>query len=218
MGAFIDLTGKKFERLTVIRRVENKNNKIMWLCNCVCGKTKIINSHDLRSEHTRSCGCIHSESIRMLKTTHGLTNTRLNSIWCSMLTRCSNINSKSYDNYGGRGITICNEWKTDFLVFYNWAMENNYSQDLTLDRIDNNGNYEPENCRWATTEQQMNNTRHNVFLELDGKKMTVAQWSKYLGINVYTLWSRIKSGWNVQDIINCPVLNNTTRHTITINK
>lgn len=155
MGKFIDLTGKRFGKLTVIQRVQNKGNKVNWLCQCDCGNTTIVQGSNLKNGHIRSCGCLISET----NTKHGKWNSRIYRIYHAMKQRCYNSSSEHYDCYGGRGISICPEWLHDFQAFYNWAMSHGYSDELSIDRIDVNGNYEPGNCRWAEPSLQTFNQR-----------------------------------------------------------
>ncbi len=162
-----DLTGQRFGRLTVVERAENKGKPTVWLCKCDCGNEKIVRGSDLKNGHTQSCGCFHKEIVTNVlvstcnkdKDSHGKSRTRLYSIWRSMKARCLNENHKHFQNYGNRGITICEEWQNNFRAFYDWAMSNGYSDELTLDRKDNDKGYSPENCRWATWHEQRINQR-----------------------------------------------------------
>lgn len=172
MGKLQDLTGQKFERLTVLGIAYKKHNKskngkntgltYFYKCKCDCGNETIVSARNLRTGNTKSCGCLGKEIRRKTienGTKHNLHKTRLYRIWCQMKTRCFCVNSPSYKYYGGRGITVCYEWQIDFLNFYNWAINNNYSDNLSIDRINVDGNYEPNNCRWATTKEQALNKR-----------------------------------------------------------
>lgn len=166
-----NLTGQKFGRLTVIERAENdKYGKTKWLCQCDCGNYVIVLGCSLVNGSTKSCGCYNREVNANRLKTHSLSKSRVYKCWTSIKDRCFRTNCKSYKNYGGRGITICDEWKNDFQVFYDWAMQNGYSDELTIDRIDNNGNYCPENCRWVDMKVQANNTRRNVIMN-NGKTL-----------------------------------------------
>ena len=168
-----DLLGKRFDRLVVIERAENtKQGDAQWLCRCDCGNEKIIRANALKTGRTRSCGCLLSECSKKrmakLMTKHGKSNSRLYRVWASMKERCSSANNKGYDNYGGRGISVCDKWQ-EFEPFYKWAIANGYKKRLEIDRIDNDGNYEPDNCRWVTSKQNCRNTRKNIKVEVTNR-------------------------------------------------
>ncbi|AFL99510.1 AP2 domain-containing protein [Desulfitobacterium dehalogenans ATCC 51507] len=178
MGRFINLSGQKFGRLTAIERAENRGTKTMWLCECDCGNRKIIAAGDLGSGRTNSCGCLRKEYVAAKNYIHGHTDDRLNSIWRDMKKRCYNPRNKSYKDYGARGIELCNEWRNDFMSFYKWAIANGYSDELSIDRIDNDKGYEPSNCRWATRLTQNINQR----IRKDNKTgVRGVRWDKNLG-------------------------------------
>lgn len=196
-----DLTGKKFWNMTVLKYVGiNQKGRSIWLCKCKCGKEKIVVGSELKRGKVKSCGCLN-------RSIDGLYQSRLYRIHHMMLCRCYTKSTTNYDLYGGRGIRVCEEWrgKNGFMNFYNWSMKNGYSDELSIDRIDVNGNYEPNNCRWATHEEQSNNMRRNKFLEYGGERLTVSQWARKLGINYNTLDKRLRKSWSVEDALTKPI-------------
>ena len=203
----IDLTGQRFGRLVVLRYAgRSQGKKNLWFCKCDCGNEKIVAIDKLNSGNTKSCGCLQREVHRKCRMTHGKSNTKLYLVWREMITRTENQNAERYSIYGGRGISICDEWRNDFQSFYDWAIQNGYKEGLTIDRIDVNGNYEPDNCRWITPYEQARNLRKNVWITYNRKTMILKDWAKEIGINYNTLWCRIvKSGWTVEKAFETPI-------------
>lgn len=166
MSKLKDLTGQKFGRLTVLYKLNNYHKRgAYWLCVCKCGNLKEVFGRDLRRGSTRSCGCLQRDITSKIHTKHGKHNTRLYHIYYAMKNRCYNKDNNRYQYYGKRGIVVCDEWLNDFQAFYEWAMNNNYKENLTIDRIDPNGNYTPDNCRWADIATQNRNTRQNRYIK-----------------------------------------------------
>lgn len=183
-----DLTGKRYGMLTVIEYDGNGR----WTVKCDCGNIKHMLTRNFKYGQNRGCGCNQGKSA----ITHGKCYERIYQIWEAMKGRCQNSNNSAFYNYGARGIVVCEEWQ-DFEKFYKWAIENGYSEELTLDRIDSNGNYEPSNCRWSSRKEQANNTRRNKYIEFNGERLTVAEWADKLGISYDTLRWRLRN-WNIE--------------------
>ncbi len=197
-----DLTGQRFGRLTVLEFMPDETRHTKWKCKCDCGNIKIVEGANLKSGNTQSCGCLIVEQSRIngkksdgtQNLIHGKTNSRLYRIWGHIKTRCTNPNANNYKDYGGRGITVCDEWKNDFQSFYNWAISNGYSDDLSIDRIDNDGDYEPLNCRWSDKITQGCNKRNNRIVSYKGKKICLSELSRETGIDIGALDSRYRRG------------------------
>lgn len=202
----IDLTGQKFGRLTVTGYSHTTNRKPYWHCVCECGNTTIVYGADLKKGHTKSCGCLQRKITRERVFKHGQRHSRLYRIWCDMKTRCYNPNCRTFKYYGDRSITVCDEWKNDFQAFCDWAMANGYHNDLSIDRIDVNGNYCPENCRWATPQEQASNRTSNHLLTYNGHTMTMKKWSEEVGIPFRVLEQRLnRHGWETERALTTPV-------------
>lgn len=195
-----DLTGKKFGNLTVVKKVERKNRSNQWLCKCDCGKEVVCYQYNLERGTSTSCGCLRSYYAKKTRSCHGESTGKLYKKWSSIKTRCYNKNTPCYKNYGGRGIKMCDEW-LDFWNFREWAYKNGYSEGLTLERIDVNGNYEPSNCKWIPMEEQAINKRNNSFIEYGGKRQTISQWSKELGVGKEVLSYRYRAGWAPEECL-----------------
>ena len=209
----VNLTGKHFGRLTVIRDTgQSRHESALWLCICDHGNadippTKVIvRSHNLRAGKTKSCGCWQKESRVKVGVTHGLCHHPIYFLWQGIKDRCLNSNDDGYHNYGGRGITVCKAW-LDFVTFYEWASTHGYQKDLTIERIDVNGNYEPDNCRFATRKEQSMNKRNSWLIPWRGERKHVEEWAEITGINKITIRQRIRRyGWSIDKALTTPPL------------
>lgn len=208
-----DLTGQKFDLLTVVefshRESSNGRYRYYWKCKCECGKEVIRRADGLKDKGVKSCGCYrekilkqHNFKINNPRKSHGMTNTRLYKIYSKIKERCYYEKYPEYYLYGGRGIKMCDEWKEDFMNFYNWSMSYGYNDKLSIDRKDCNGNYEPSNCRWADDITQANNKRNNIKLTYNGETHTLPEWARKLNLPYSTLADRRKKGKSVEEILN----------------
>jgi hypothetical protein len=201
--------GDRFGRLLAVSFLESRGWTRLWVCRCDCGAEKIVRAGNLRSGHTTSCGCFRRENSAQLgrnvsasNVTHGMSKTRMYGIWEGMMSRCYSEKNRAYHNYGGRGIGVCERWHK-FEGFLNDMGER--PDGLTLDRIDNNGNYSKSNCRWATRTEQQNNLRKNRFVSANGERMTIAQWARRTGLKPATIHTRLRYGWTEQDTATRPL-------------
>lgn len=207
----MDLKGQRFGRLVVIRQDKpiiypNKRKITKWLCKCDCGNQIVTRADSLRNGRTKSCGCLHHETLLKNIKKHGMAGSRIYITWQNMKDRCFNEKCSGYKDYGGRGISVCPEWKDSFENFYEWALLNGYTDSLTIDRIDVNRNYEPQNCRWTTREAQNRNKRNNHYLTYNGITKTISEWAADIGMDYDTLHARIKYyGWTVEQALITPV-------------
>lgn len=203
----VDLTGQRFGKLYVEEKAHKDSNQY-WKCICDCGNIIYPKTGNLRSGNTKSCGCVSKEKLSKLNKKHGLRNTRLYSIWVNMRGRCYNKNNNRYNSYGGKGIVVCEEWQGEdgFKNFYYWSIQNGYKDTLTLERIDNDKNYCPENCKWATMKEQQNHRTNNHYVTINGVTKSLKEWcdSGEFGVSYTTAISRIRRNWSDIDAITIP--------------
>lgn len=203
-GTFLDLEGEHFGRLIVLGFIGRRHQRYAWLCQCECGKTSVVTTTHLRSGHTQSCGCLFDEAVFTRALKHGMAGTRVHRIWVGMRTRCTNPRATGYNSYGGRGIKVCPRWMRfeNFLADMGEPPTDKHS----IERIDNDGDYEPGNCIWADEVRQGNNKSNNRVLTLDGRSQTLAQWANELHIKRDTLCSRLdRYGWSEERALSTPV-------------
>lgn len=198
MSKIIDLVGQRFGRLTV-ESFSHMHVGAFWNCRCECGTSLTVSSNNLRRGNSKSCGCLSREITGSRFRRHGMSRTRLHRIWGGMLMRCSYEKNGNYDRYGGRGISVCQEWQSSFESFRDWAIANGYRDDLTIDRIDSNGNYEPGNCRWEPLAVQARNTSGNRRITHNGETRCLAEWAEITGLKAATIRNRIEVlGWSIE--------------------
>lgn len=199
-----DLTGQRFNRFVVIG-YEGEHvfpcgkTTSLWKCRCDCGKVVVKMREAVKKDY--SCGCMKKERQKQSSTIHGGSNTKLYGVWQTMKNRCYNKNVATFPNYGGRGIKVCDEWNDDFASFKMWADESGYKDGLTIERINNDGNYEPSNCRWATIMEQSHNKRNNHYVEYKGRCYTLAELGRLVGVDRRTIADRLKRGLSVEEAI-----------------
>ena len=206
---FHDCTGETINGIEILYYIgSDKHHFSHYMCKCHCGNKFITSITDVKSKHTKSCGCYSIQSFKERATKHGLKYTRIYGIWQNMLNRCRNPNVKCYAVYGGRGIYVCDEWKTQdsgFINFYNWSMSNGYTEELTIDRIDVNGPYSPDNCRWVSWEVQILNKRNSLTLTYNDINLPIIEWSKITGIPYGTIYNRMQKGWTPEQVLRVPL-------------
>ena len=201
MVAF-DLTGKTYNNLRVLGiKGKSKSGDVLWHFECVCGKVHYATASNLKNQRVKSCGCLKISGIKKANSTHGKSNEPIYPVWKTMRARCKNKNNKKYPRYGARGIKVCKEWDESFESFYEWAILNGYKDGLTIDRIDNDGDYEPSNCRWVKQKIQQSNKSTNTKIELRGITKTLAEWSRLTGLNHKTITYRLKKGWTAEEAL-----------------
>lgn len=198
MPNFIDLTGKQFGRLTV-RSIASRNAGIRWLCRCECGGEATVLGQHLRAGRSASCGCLHREQLGSMVRTHGRTDSFEHRVWRGMRHRCSNPKAARYMDYGGRGICVCTRWGdfAAFLADMGPAPDTKHS----IDRIDNDGDYGPENCRWATAKQQARNNSRNRMLTFRGETRCLAEWAEQLDLDAGTIYRRLRAGQTTDEAL-----------------
>lgn len=195
----LDLSGQRFGRLTAIEMVgPDRYKQIVWRCLCDCGNEAFVSASRLYRGVVRSCGCLRRDTTRINKTIHGHRYERLYGIWKRMNNRCHLESDSAYNNYGGRGISVCDDWRNSYDDFRDWSYENGYADDLSIDRIDNSRGYSPENCRWADSFTQANNTRRSRYITYGGITHSISEWSRLLDVHKATLRYRVDHG-NMKD-------------------
>lgn len=205
MGKLIDLTGKRFGRLVVVRRNGTwMNRHILWECKCDCGNITTVNVNNLRNGTIKGCGCLRSEKLKTRNTKHGMTSSKEYSVWCGMKSRCYNASSQYYNNYGGRGITVCISWIHSFEKFFEDMGK--CPSGFTLERINNDLGYSPENCKWASRKDQSINKRNVKLYTYNGETRCLKDWAENLGICKSTLQDRLKNGWSNEEAFSTPKL------------
>lgn len=212
----VDISGKKFGRLTVVSKVGSNGHSTLWLCKCECGKMKEVTLSHLRQGCVMSCGCLTKEiaSERGYKSKigersrkHGDNKTKLYNVWAGMKRRCQNSNTLHYNDYGGRGITVCDEWQ-EYIPFKEWAIATGYKEGLSIERKDVNGNYEPNNCYWIPLKMQGKNRRNTIYIQYNDKDYTIEEIAEITGLKRRTIKGRFERGWSAERIFSEPLKKN----------
>ena len=208
VGTAVNHKGNTYGLLTVIEATNKRGHggSIIWKCKCQCGNIVEVESREIRTR--KSCGCLRkARSLdfgeRMMK--HSESHTRLYGIWSNIKNRCCNPNDKRYKDYGGRGVQICDEWANSYTCFANWAKAHGYNEKLSIDRIDNNGNYNPQNCKWSTSKEQAVNKRSNKIITFKGKTMTMKEWADEVRLPYGCLQTRMIRGWTEEEALTTPI-------------
>jgi hypothetical protein len=201
---FIDMRGMRFGRLVVLEYAGKVGRVTRWNCVCDCGSQYVGAGKDMRSGNTSSCGCVHSDQLKLRNAKHGMSSRSEYSIWLGMIDRCSRLGHKNYESYGGRNIVVCDRWRESFEAFFS-DMGDRPSPEHSIDRIDNDKGYEPENCRWATQSTQVRNSRRMRPLTLNGRTQTMTEWAAELGINYSTIATRLAKGYSHEEALTRPI-------------
>lgn len=209
MKTIIDITGNKYGRLTAIKESYKTKSDTYWLCKCDCGNYKNVRKCNLTGNVTFSCGCLQKEAVSKVLKTHGKSKTKIYKVWASMNQRCTNESYSEYKCYGGKGISVCNDWKK-FENFYKWAIENGYKEScekysISIDRINTNENYCPENCRFVNYKIQGRNKTNNHLININGNIKPLSEWCEIYNINSSTVRNRIARGWGEIKALTSPV-------------
>lgn len=209
----LNIIGERYNKLLVLEEVDKSKYNRRFKCLCDCGNITIVAMNNMRSGKIASCGCHKLEQLLLRNTTHNQRHTHLYEIWKGIKQRCYNPKHRAYHNWGGRGIKMCEDWKNNFQSFYDWSYANGYTLNnhykkendkLTIDRIDVNGDYCPDNCRWVKRIEQARNTRTNRNLIYKGEELCLSEWCEYLNLNYPTIYSRLNKGWSIERAFETP--------------
>lgn len=199
-----DLTGKKFGKLTAVKIVgKDKQRNNLWNCKCDCGNEIVVRSCELKRGHCKSCGCFQKEQSSKFNKTHGESKSKLYNVWIDMKARCKAKTHHAYKWYGEKGVSVCKEWDNDYLAFKKWSIDNGYKDGLTIDRIDSNGNYCPENCRWATRKQQSNNISSCVYFDFMGERLNITQFCEKYNVSHSHFYSKARKNICLDNLMRC---------------